>query len=103
MHELVKTLIVNEFINVFSDMVPGLPLARAVQFAINSVSDTVPICRVLYLMAPLVLKELKAPLQELSDHEFIWPSVSPWGIPVVLVRKKDNNMRLYIDIECSNM
>jgi hypothetical protein len=48
-------------------------------------------------MAPTELKELKQQLQELLDRGFIRPSVSPWGAPVLFVRKKDGSMRLRID------
>ncbi|TYK21327.1 ty3-gypsy retrotransposon protein [Cucumis melo var. makuwa] len=48
-------------------------------------------------MAPTELKELKVQLQELLDKGFIWPSVSPWGAPVLFVKKKDGSMRLCID------
>ncbi|KAL4020587.1 hypothetical protein IC575_019368 [Cucumis melo] len=48
-------------------------------------------------MAPTELKELKVQLQELLDKSFIQPSVSPWGVPVLFVKKKDGSMRLCID------
>ncbi|GKU89641.1 hypothetical protein SLEP1_g3755 [Rubroshorea leprosula] len=48
-------------------------------------------------MAPTELKELKEQLQELLDKGFIRPSVSPWGAPVLFVKKKDGTMRLCID------
>jgi len=48
-------------------------------------------------MSPLELKELKSQLEELIHKHFIRPSVSPWGTPVLLVKKKDGNMRLCID------
>jgi hypothetical protein len=36
-------------------------------------------------------------LEELLQKHFIRPSVSPWGAPVLLVKKKDGTMRLCID------
>ncbi|GKD74428.1 putative reverse transcriptase domain-containing protein, partial [Tanacetum coccineum] len=48
-------------------------------------------------MAPVELKELKDQLQELLERGFIRPSVSPWGAPVLFVKKKDGSMRLCID------
>ena len=48
-------------------------------------------------MAPTELKELKAQLQELLDKGFIRPSVSPWGAPVLFVKKKDGTLRMCID------
>ncbi len=48
-------------------------------------------------MAPSELKELKIQLQELLEKGFIRPSVSPWGAPVLFVKKKDGSLRLCID------
>ena len=48
-------------------------------------------------MAPTELKELKEQLQELFDKGFIRPSASPWGAPILFVKKKDETMRLCID------
>ncbi|KAL4020664.1 hypothetical protein IC575_019445 [Cucumis melo] len=70
---------------------------REVDFAIELESGTAPILRAPYRMAPAELKELKVQLQELLDKGFIWPSVSPWGAPVLFVKKKDGSMRLCID------
>nr|XP_009804612.1 PREDICTED: uncharacterized protein LOC104249813 [Nicotiana sylvestris] len=48
-------------------------------------------------MAPADLRELKQQLQDLLDKGFIKPSVSPWGAPVLFVKKKDGSLRLCID------
>ena len=48
-------------------------------------------------MAPVELKELKFQLQELLEKRFIHPSVSPWGAPVLFVKKKDGTLLLCID------
>ena len=48
-------------------------------------------------MALTELKELKIQLQELLDKDFVCPSFSPWGAPVLFVKKKDGTMRLCID------
>ena len=47
--------------------------------------------------APSEQKELKSQLQELLDKGFIRPSVSPWGAPVLIVKKKDDTLRMCID------
>jgi hypothetical protein len=48
-------------------------------------------------MASPELKELKEQLQELLDKGFICPSISPWGAPVLFVKKKNGSMRMCID------
>ncbi|RVW88173.1 Transposon Ty3-G Gag-Pol polyprotein [Vitis vinifera] len=75
----------------------GLPPEREVEFTIDVAPGTTPISKAPYRMAPLELKELKIQLQELLDKGFIRPSVSPWGAPVLFVKKKDGSTRLYID------
>nr|GFA52831.1 hypothetical protein [Tanacetum cinerariifolium] len=60
-------------------------------------SGAEPISKAPYRMAPIELKELKDQLQELLERGFIRPSVSPWGAPVLFVKKKDGSMRLCID------
>ena len=89
--------VVREFADVFLDDLPGLPLEREVQFKIELQPGTTPISIAPYRMAPAKLRELKAQLQELLDKGFIRPSVSPWGAPVLFVKKKDGTMRLCID------
>ncbi|XP_063949873.1 uncharacterized protein LOC135152720, partial [Daucus carota subsp. sativus] len=57
----------------------------------------VPISKAPYRMAPVEMKELAKQLQELLEKGVIRPSVSPWGAPVLFVKKKDGSMRLCID------
>ncbi|XP_011625230.1 uncharacterized protein LOC105421045 [Amborella trichopoda] len=53
-------------------------------------------------MTPAELNELKEQLQELLEKGFIIPSVSPWGAPILFVKKKDEAMRLCIDYQQLN-
>ncbi|KAA3482976.1 Retrotransposon protein [Gossypium australe] len=53
-------------------------------------------------MAPTELKELKSQLQELIDRGFARPSFSPWGAPVLFVKKKDGTIRMCIDYQQLN-
>ncbi|GJT16399.1 hypothetical protein Tco_0875105 [Tanacetum coccineum] len=48
-------------------------------------------------IGPSEMKELADQLQELSDKGFIRPSSSPWGAPVLFVKKKDGSLRMCID------
>ena len=48
-------------------------------------------------MAPMEIKELKLQLRELLEKGFIQPSVSPWGAPMLFVKKKDGTLHLCID------
>ncbi|KAL0561145.1 hypothetical protein IC582_001565 [Cucumis melo] len=89
--------VVRDYPDVFPEELLGLPPHREVEFAIELEPGTVPISRAPYRMAPAELKELKVQLQELLDKGFIRPSVSPWGAPVLFVKKKDGSMRLCID------
>ncbi|KAG8503464.1 hypothetical protein CXB51_001447 [Gossypium anomalum] len=89
--------IVCEFPDVFPKELPGLLPIREVEFSIELVPRTTPISIALYRMALTELKELKSQLQELTDRGFARPSFSPWGAPVLFVKKKDGTMRMCID------
>nr|GFC09281.1 putative reverse transcriptase domain, aspartic peptidase domain protein [Tanacetum cinerariifolium]GFC09705.1 putative reverse transcriptase domain, aspartic peptidase domain protein [Tanacetum cinerariifolium] len=89
--------VVREFADVFLDELHGLPPAREIEFGIELIPRAEPISKAPYRMAPVELKELKEQLQEMLENGFIRPSVSPWGAPVLFVKKKDRSMRLCID------
>ncbi|XP_050943939.1 uncharacterized protein LOC127150339 [Cucumis melo] len=89
--------VVKEFLDVFPDDLSGLPPDREIEFTIELLPGTAPISQAPYRMAPSELKELKMQLQELVDKGYIRPSVSPWGAPVLFVKKKDGTLRLCID------
>ena len=48
-------------------------------------------------MAPVELKELKEQLEELLQKGFVRPSISPWGAPILFMKKRDSTMRLCVD------
>ncbi|XP_056168682.1 uncharacterized protein LOC130138489 [Syzygium oleosum] len=89
--------VVREFSDVFPEELPGLPPEREIEFVIELAPGTEPISKAPYRMALSELKELKVQMQELLDKGFIRPSASPWGAPVLFVRKKDGSLRLCID------
>ena len=88
---------VRDFPDVFPKELPRLPPQNEIEFAIDVVPGATPASITPYRMAPLKLKELKLQLQELLEKGFIRPSVSPWGAPVLFVKKKDGTLRLCVD------
>ncbi|KAL8148093.1 hypothetical protein AgCh_005438 [Apium graveolens] len=96
-------LVVNEFLDVFPNDLPGLPQDREIEFAIDLACGTEPVSKAPYRMAPVEMKELATQLQDLLEKGVIRPSVSPWGAPVLFVKKKDGSMRLCIDYRELNM
>ena len=89
--------IVKEFPDVFPDDILGLLPDREVEFTIDLIPGTEPISIPPYRIAPAELRELKAQIEELLSKGFIRPSISPWGAPVLFVKKKDGSLRLCID------
>ncbi|GJV21811.1 putative reverse transcriptase domain-containing protein [Tanacetum coccineum] len=85
------------FPEVFLEDLPGIPPTRQVEFRIDLVLGAAPVERAPYRLAPSEMKELSEQLKELSDKGFIRPSSSPWGAPVLFVKKKDGSFRMYID------
>ena len=94
---LVDIPVVGEFPDVFVDDLPGLPPVPDMEFVIDLEPGAAPVHKAPYRMAPAELKELKTQLQELVDNGFIQPSTSPWGAPVLFVKKKDGTLRMCID------
>ena len=82
-----SVLVVQEFLNVFLEDLPGLPPYRELEFRIKLLSGSAPIFIPPYRMALAMLKELKTQLQDLVDQGYIQPSVSPWGAPLLFVKK----------------
>ncbi|GJW83154.1 putative reverse transcriptase domain-containing protein [Tanacetum coccineum] len=89
--------IVREFLEVFPKDLPGLPPARQVEFQIDLVPGVAPVARAPYRLTPTEMQELSTQLQELSDKGFIRPSSSPWGAPVLFVKKRDGSFQMCID------
>lgn len=90
-----------EYPEVFQDHLPGLPPQRNIHHIIDT-GDAEPINRPPYKMSPLELDELRKQLDELLALGFIQPSMSPWGAPVLFVRKKNGEMRLCVDYRALN-
>ncbi|GJS53905.1 putative reverse transcriptase domain-containing protein [Tanacetum coccineum] len=89
--------VIRDFPEVFPEELPGLPPPRQVEFRIDLVPGAAPVARAPYRLAPSEMKELSVQLQELLEKGFIRPSSSPWGAPVLFVKKKDGSFRMCID------
>ncbi|GJV42375.1 putative reverse transcriptase domain-containing protein [Tanacetum coccineum] len=84
---------------VFPEDLPGIPPTRQVEFQIDLIPGVSPVVRAPYRLAPSEMKELSDQLKELSDKGFIRPSSSPWGAPVLFVKKKDGSFWMCIDYQ----
>jgi hypothetical protein len=89
--------VVNVYPDVFPEELPGMPPDRDVEFVIDLLPSTRPITKRPYRMSVDELEELKKQLKELSDKGYIRPSASPWGSPILFMKKKDGSMRMCID------
>eukprot|EP00253_Pinus_taeda_P010525 PITA_10525 len=89
--------VIQEFADDFPEEIPGLPPKRNIDFTIELAPRAAPVSRAPYRMSVPELRELKMQLQELLDKNYIHPSVSPWGAPVLFVKKKDGTLRMCID------
>ncbi|KAI3712422.1 hypothetical protein L1987_70978 [Smallanthus sonchifolius] len=89
--------IIRDFPEIFPEDLPGLPPPRQVEFRIDLVPRATPVAKAPYRLAPSEMQELASQLQELSSKGFIRPSHSPWGAPVLFVKKKDGSFRMCID------
>ena len=86
-----------EFRDLFRDEIPRLPPKRDIDFTIELVPGPAPVSKTPYRISTPEMLELKMQLQELLEKKYIRLSVSPWGAPVLFVKKKDGTLRLCID------
>nr|GEW37406.1 retrotransposon protein, putative, Ty3-gypsy subclass [Tanacetum cinerariifolium] len=86
-----------EFREVFPEDLHGFPPARQVEFQIDLVPGAAPVARAPYRLAPAEMQELSTQLQDLYDKGFIRTSSSPWGAPVLFVKKNNGSFRMCID------
>jgi hypothetical protein len=94
--------VVNEFLDVFPQELPGMPPDQEIEFTIDLKPGTTPISQAPYKMGPKELKELKEQLDELESKGFIQESISPWGLPVIFVDKRDGGRRMCGDFRNLN-
>jgi hypothetical protein len=89
--------ILREYRDVFLEEVQGFPPRRDMDFSIELAPGAVPVSRTPYQMRTPELVEIKLQLKEMMDKGYVQPSMSPWGAPVLFVKKKDGTLRLCID------
>nr|GEW71307.1 hypothetical protein [Tanacetum cinerariifolium] len=96
-HHSVTSVNFEDYPEVFPKDFPGLPPSRPVEFQIDLIPGAALVARAPYRLALSEMKDLSEQLQELSEKGFIRPSSSPWGAPVLFVKKKDGSFRMRID------
>jgi hypothetical protein len=94
--------VVIEFPDVFPEELTGMPPDRDIKFVIELKPGTTPIYKTPYRMATPELAELKEHIKELLEKEFIRPSSSLWGAPMIFVPKKNGIQRLCMDYRALN-
>ena len=96
--------VLKEYSDVFPDELPvGLPPVRkGHEFKIDLEDDVPPVHRPLYKLSPLELDEAKKQIEMLLEHQFIRPSESPYGAPVLFIPKKDGGLRFCVDYRWLN-
>ncbi|GJT63219.1 putative reverse transcriptase domain-containing protein [Tanacetum coccineum] len=92
-----EIVVVRDFPGVFPDDLSRLPPIREIEFRIELILGATPVAKSPYHLTPSELEELSGQLKELQDKGFIRPSSSPWGAPVLFVKKKNGSFRMCIN------
>ncbi|GKC35155.1 putative reverse transcriptase domain-containing protein [Tanacetum coccineum] len=92
-----EIVVVRDFPEVFPDDLSRLPPIREIEFRIELIPGATPVAKSPYRLTPSELEELSGQLKELQDKGFIRPSSSPWGAPVLFIKKKDGSFRMCIN------
>ncbi|GKA60882.1 putative reverse transcriptase domain-containing protein [Tanacetum coccineum] len=92
-----EIVVVRYFPEVFPDDLSGLPHIREIEFRIELTPGATLVAKSPYRLAPSELEKLSGQLKEHQNKGFIRPSLSPWGTPVLFVKKKDGSFRMCID------
>lgn len=95
--------LLKEYSDVFPDELPKeLPPERSVDHRIDLLPDSVPVAKPTYKMSLAEMDELRRQLDDLLSRGFIRPSSSPYGSPVLFVKKKDGDLRMCVDYRALN-
>nr|GFB12493.1 putative reverse transcriptase domain-containing protein [Tanacetum cinerariifolium] len=92
-----EIVVVIDFPKVFPDDLSGLLPIWEIEFQIKLIPGAKPVAKSPYRLAPSELEELSRQLKELQDKGSIRPSSSPWGAPVLFIKKKDGSFMMCID------
>ena len=93
--------LLTEYADVFEN--PGLPIARNIDHRIDLLNpDVVPPRPRLYRMSEEELAAIKKTLDDYLEKGWIRPSTSPWGAPVIVIKKKTGELRIVIDYRLLN-
>ncbi|GJX45184.1 putative reverse transcriptase domain-containing protein [Tanacetum coccineum] len=92
-----EIVVVRDFPKVFPDDLSGLSPIREIEFRIELIPGATSVAKSPYRLTSSELEELLGQLKELQDKGFIRPSSSPWGAPILFVKKKDGSFRMCID------
>nr|GEY17642.1 putative reverse transcriptase domain-containing protein [Tanacetum cinerariifolium] len=89
--------VVRKFPDVFLEDLSGLPPSREVEFRMDLIQGAMLVAKSSYRLEPTEMQEMANQLKELQDKGFIRCSSSPWGAPVLFMKKKDGSFRMCID------
>jgi hypothetical protein len=74
-----------------------MPPDQDIKFVVELKPGTAPVYKTPFRMTTPELVELKEHIKELLEKDFICPSSSPWGAPMIFVLKKDSTQKLCVD------
>jgi hypothetical protein len=95
--------LIAEFPDVFKDIPPGLPPDRpGIAHTIPMEPGAKPVYKPLYRLSPIEHREVEAYIREALSNDWIEPSASPWGAPILFVAKKGGGLRMCIDYRALN-
>ena len=91
---------IDEYADVFEP--PGPPIACDIDHRIDLIADEQPPRPRLYRMSEEELAAVKSTITEYLAKGWIRPSASPYGAPVIVIRKKDGALCICIDYRLLN-
>ena len=80
----------------------GLPPDKGMEHVIPLLPDATPEFKHMYRLSPDEHAEGNKHITDLLNRQLIEPSTSPWGSPILFVKKKDGTLRMVIDYRALN-